>query len=154
MEPDYENETFPESNYEENTEYSESLEPDYENETFPVYEENAEYSEPLEPDYDSENGTSESDYEETLSSDYGGSKGMESDYNAPNDYGVSESADSDKEAPESDVNSEPTIQLDDSETCSPSKWLWMIHNGDEGEAHFLIGDDVATKVNDCSIRVF
>ena len=39
------------------------------------------------------------------------------------------------------------MKMDDSEPCPSSKWLWITHSSNEGEAHFLIRDDVATAVS-------
>lgn len=31
--------------------------------------------------------------------------------------------------------------------CTPNTWLWMVDNGEEGEAHIVIGDDVLNNVS-------
>ena len=70
------------------------------------------------------------------------------------EYGTSESDSySDSEnglKSDTDDENEDTMmemKMDDSEPCPSSKWLWITHSSNEGEAHFLIRDDVATAVS-------
>jgi len=84
-------------------------------------------------------------------------KGNEQYESESNEYEASHSSEKESDADNENEDSDTMMEeemMDDSQPCPSSKWLWITHSTSEGEAHFLIGDDVATAVCVVGYRIF
>ena len=72
---------------------------------------------------------------------------LESDTSSENGVSELDLYPADEESDDIETSESNDTMIEDSEPCPSSKWLWVAHSVNEGEAHFLIRDDIATAVS-------
>lgn len=48
---------------------------------------------------------------------------------------------------EEELMNKNSIMLREAEQCRMNTWLWVVHSIEEGEAHFVLGDDILDAVS-------
>ncbi|XP_065887444.1 uncharacterized protein [Dysidea avara] len=71
---------------------------------------------------------------------------LESDTSSENGVSELDLYPADEESDDIETSESNDTMIEDSEPCPSSKWLWVAHSVNEGEAHFLIRDDIATAM--------